>query len=276
MFDRPSLSATTVCYPLSVSPQYTLERALQGISGAGLRFVEIVAIPGYCEHLRLEQMGEKEIETLKEQLEKYGLTAIAINVSADLTTEDGVVYLNHAMRVANAMGVKTVVANVMQADSAEKADCFRGFVPRIVSDAERYDAVVAFEIHGGLVNSGMEGVELLKELSSERLKITYDMANVVSYAGILPEADLARMGSEIGRYVAHVHLKDKANMTKDYNFPPFGNGILDFGKVLELLDSGGYQGPMTLEVELDGKPESAEVVDAALAQSREYLNQFWV
>jgi len=48
---RQLLCGTTVCYPLSVAPSFTLERALEGIAGVGLRAVELVAIPGYCEHL---------------------------------------------------------------------------------------------------------------------------------------------------------------------------------------------------------------------------------
>jgi sugar phosphate isomerase/epimerase len=84
------------------------------------------------------------------------------------------------------------------------------------------------------------------------------------------------MGDDIGRYVAHVHLKDKANMKlREYNFPVFGTGILDFNAVLHLLSEGGYRGPMTLEVELDGQPATPELVDEALAQSCAYLQQFW-
>ena len=62
---------------------------------------------------------------------------------------------------------------------------------------------------------------------------------------------------------------------KDYDFPPFGKGILNFAEVLDLLDKGGYDGPMTLEVELDGRPQSPEVVDRALIESYKYLERFW-
>jgi sugar phosphate isomerase/epimerase len=58
---------------------------------------------------------------------------------------------------------------------------------------------------------------------------------------------------------------------RDYNFPPFGTGILDFDSVLRLLSQGGYRGALTLEVELDGQPESPQRVDEALAMSIDYL-----
>ena len=273
---RPPLSSTTVCYPLSVSPAFSLERALQGISAAGLHLVEMVAIPGYCEHLMPDRMGEQEIEEVRALLSRFDLTPIVVNVAADLTTPEGVGFLGETMRVARALDVDTVVAGIEQTETPEGEARFMRLLPDILALADRYDTVVALEVHGGLINTGTQGVELLAKLNSERLKLTFDMANVVYYGGVLPVEDLQRMGRDIGRYVAHVHLKDKANMEpRDYNFPPFGTGILDFRSVLELLYQGGYRGAMTLEVELDGQPQSPEIVDSAIEESRCYLEQYW-
>lgn len=273
---RPLLGATTVCYPLSVSPCFTLEQAFDGIARSGLNFVEMVAIPGYCEHLRPDQMGDSEIARVQHLLDQYGLSPSVINVAANLTTESGVEFLGHAMRIARALDVRTVVTAVEETESQAGAERFMGLVPVIDTLATRYDVVVALEIHGGLVTTGPGGVATLKEIGSERFKLTYDMANIVYYAGVRPEEDLAEMGQDIGRFIGHVHLKDKANMQlHDYDFPPFGTGILDFGTVLKLLYQGGYRGPMTLEVELDGKPESSKLVGESLVQSYHYLEQFW-
>lgn len=273
---RPPLGCTTVCYPLSVSSSFTLERALQGFASAGLHLAEIVAIPGYCEHLMPQSMGAEEIEQVRQLLKKHDLLPAVINVAADLTTTEGVAFLGEAARIAHALGVSTIVTGIEQTGTPEGEARFWELLPSIIVLAEQYDVVVALEIHGGLVNTGVQGVALLKEIGSERLKLTYDMANVVYYAGILPEDDLRQMGHDIGRYIAHVHLKDKANMQmRDYDFPPFGTGILDFRSVLELLYEGGYRGTMTLEVELDGQPTNLEIVDRALAQSCDYLYQFW-
>jgi sugar phosphate isomerase/epimerase len=276
MMTRPPLSGTTVCYPLSVSPEFTLERALQGFAQANLQCAELVAIPGYCEHLMPDRMGPVEIEATKRLLDKYKIVPVVLNAAADLTVPEGVEFLGQAMRVAQALGIRVIVAGIEQTGTEEGEARFRQLVPSIVALADRYDVVVALETHGGLINTGIEGVALLKELGSERLKLTYDMANVLYYGGVLPADDLGLMQSDIGRYVAHVHLKDKANMKlRDYDFPPFGTGILHFGPVLELLYAGGYRGVLTLEVELDGHPQSPALVDAALAQSYDYLRQFW-
>ncbi len=276
MIPRPRLSSTTVCYPLSVSPRFTLARALEGFRGVGLACAELVAIPGYCPHLTPDAMDAAAIAQVQALLQQQGLETVALNVAADLTTPAGVAFLGHAMRVAQALGAGITVANVEQTATPEGEAGFRALVPTICNLAERYDQLLALEIHGGLIATGVQGVALLKELGADRLKLTYDMANVVYYGGVLPEEDLGRMGSDIGRYVAHVHLKDKANLELgDYDFPAFGSGILDFDRVLTLLHDGGYRGAMTLEVELDGKPETPEQVDTALAASHQYLERYW-
>jgi sugar phosphate isomerase/epimerase len=173
------------------------------------------------------------------------------------------------MRVARELRVDTVVTGIEQTGTDEGAERFMRLVPSVLSLAEAYDIVIALETHGGLITTGVQGVQLLRQLGSEHLKLTYDMANIVYYAGMRPEDDLASMGPDIGDFVAHVHLKDKANMERrDYNFPPFGTGILDFDSVLRLLSQGGA---LTLEVELDGQPESPQLVDEALAMSIDYL-----
>lgn len=277
MMPRPPLSSTTVCYPLSVSSAFTLERALRGFASSGIHLAELVVIPGYCEHLQPDKMGASEIKEVQELLARYEMLPIVLNVAADLTTRPGVVFLGHAMRVAQALGIRTVVTGVEQTETPEGAARFMQLVPDIVAIAERYGITLALETHGGLVTTGTFGVLLLKEIGSEQIKLTYDMANIVYYAGTLPVDDLSQMGADIGRYLAHVHLKDKANMQiKDYDFPPFGTGILDFAPVLRLLYEGGYRGAMTLEVELDGHPETPELVDEVLRQSYLYLERFWM
>ncbi len=278
VIDSSMLGGTTVCYPSSISPRFTLERALQGIANAGLRYVELLALTGsgYCEHLKPSNMGDKEIEEVRRLLLKYGLTASAISTDADLTTDAGLGELGDVMRVARALGAGTIIANVDKTDTEEGQNRFLRLVPTIVSGAAQHDVVIAFETHGAMITTGVQGVELLKQLGSDRLRLTYDIANVIYLAGVSPVNDLTELGTEIGRFISRVHLKDKANMAvKDYDFPVFGTGLMDFGRVLDLLHAGCYRGLLTLEVELDGKPESPELVDQALVRSYNYLRQFW-
>lgn len=273
---RAPLAGTTVCYPDSHSAEYSLERALKGIAAASLRSVELAAIPGYCAHLTPAKMGNKEIAELQALLASYELRPLAVNAAADLTTDTGVQALVEAMRVAQALGVSLVVTSAQKTGTEEGLLRFLARVPRIASQAQLHGVTVALETHRGHINSGVQGAALLRRIGSERLKLAYDTANVLNRGGVRPEEDLAAMGSDVGRYVAHVHLKDKATATiGERIFPPFGEGILDFGEILRLLHEGGYRGPMSLEVELDGAPDSPEQVDEGIRKSVGYLERFW-
>ena len=89
--------------------------------------------------------------------------------------------------------------------------------------------LLALETHGGLLSTGQQGAGLLKRLGPDKIFLTYDMANVVFHGGVRPQVELARLGANIGHDIAHVHLKNKANVQlRDSNFPTLGRGILDF------------------------------------------------
>ena len=270
------LCGTTVCYPTFASDQFPLPRALQGIAAAGLKYVELVSIPAYCYHLEPATMGDAEVAAMLSLLASFGLEAIAINAASNLTTDDGVSAFEHPMRVARDLGVGVLVTSVQQTETDDGLQGFVARAARLQTLAEQYNLVIALETHRGHVNSGVNGAALLRRLGADRIKITYDTANVLNRGSVLPEVDLAQMGADIGRYIAHVHLKDKTSMTiGERKFPAFGTGVLDLPASLALLSQGGYSGPLSLEVELDGEPESPEQVDEAIAASLRYLETLW-
>ena len=41
---------------------------------------------------------------------------------------------------------------------------------------------------------------------------------------------------------------------KVWNFPGIGEGDIDFARVLQILDQGGYTGPVSVEIEFLGEP----------------------
>lgn len=273
---QPLLCGTTVCYPTLVSSEFSLRRALEGIARAGLRYVEIAAIPGYCDHLPVQTMGPYEIQELESLLTALKLSPVALNMGHDLTTERGVEFLESLARLANSLGVPTIVTHIQQTETPEGARRFEQLLPRILDVLDRHNVVLALEVHGGHICTGEQGIAYLERLNAPRVKLTYDMANVITYGGILPDQDLKSMRAGIARHIAHVHLKDRANLIRnDRTFPVFGTGVLDIPQALHLLLENGYRGPMALEVELDHRPSSPETVDEAILVSRRYLEPFW-
>lgn len=268
------LCGTTVCYPTVQGDGFSLDHALRGIKSAGLDYVELVSVPNYCEHFMPEAMDGEAALALRKRVQDAGLTPVAANIAADLTTEAGVDRLVAAIKLAPALLIHTIVVHVEQTETPEGAKAFFSRAGRIVDAAEAFKVRVGIETHGGLCNTGRDAIELVKSLQSKQVGVTYDTANVIYYGGVRPEEDLAAISDDIAEHVFHFHLKDKANMTlREYVFPTFGEGIVNFERVLAIVAGSGYNGYMSLEVELDGYPAAPDVVDSAIAASRSYLQE---
>jgi L-ribulose-5-phosphate 3-epimerase len=78
---------------------------------------------------------------------------------------------------------------------------------------------------------------------------------------------------KITPYLAHVHLKDTTGGRGNWDFPALGTGTVDFGRVLEILEESGYEGPFSVELEFQGEPwpPLPEVTDS-MRRSYEHLS----
>lgn len=272
----PRFCATTVCYPTVQGDEFSLDRALVGIGAAGFTCVELVSIPGYCEHFMPERMDSAAASDLRRRVEASGLRLAVANIAADLTTDAGVDRLIRCMCLAPALGIDTLISHIEQTATPDGARSFYERVGRLADAAQRHSIRVGLETHGGLCTTGRDAIDLVKRLGSPFLGVTYDTANVIYWGGVRPEADLVAIEAEVAEHVFHFHLKDKANMTlREYLFPVLGDGIVDFRRLQSVVATSGYSGYLTLEVELDGYPKAPEIVDQALRKSLDYMEAIW-
>ena len=93
-------------------------------------------------------------------------------------------------------------------------------------------------------------IPLIEKIGRDSIRVNYDTANVEFYSGERAVDDLPKITS----YLAHVHLKDTTGGKGNWNFPALGDGIVDFGRVLEILRDAGYAGPYSVEIEFQGEP----------------------
>jgi len=132
--------------------------------------------------------------------------------------------------------------------------------------AEKAGVLVCLETHGGLTGSARECLDTLARIQSPAIRINYDTANVIYYRGVKPEEDIRLIAGRI----SHVHLKDKRGGQGVYDFPPLGDGEIDFPMVFRTLWQSGYRGPLSLEIELQEGATAAEE-DGALVKTYHYL-----
>ena len=244
---------------------YGFDEALGGIAEAGYKHVELSAVPGWTEHVSLDD----DPAAVRRKLDGYGLTAVSLSAHSDLTTPEGLEHGLKGVRWAADYGlpiVNTAVGGHQSADENEAA--FLGNIGRLADAAEDAGVVVALEIHGDIMASSTETLPLLDKIGRDSVKVNYDTANVEYYSGDTAVEDLPK----IAPHLAHVHLKDTTGGKGNWNFPAIGEGSVDFARVLEILRNAGYTGPYSVEIEFQGEPWPAlDEVNAAMRRSYEHL-----
>jgi len=142
-------------------------------------------------------------------------------------------------------------------------------IKEIVPYLEKYDLVLGLENHGKHA-TGKQIMEIVDRVDSPRVVINYDTANVIYYGNVDVLEDMKACVDKIG----HIHLKDKAGVYNEWNFPAIGKGTVNFPAIIDLLEKAGNDCPLSIEIEFtkDGAKDLAEV-DQAVRDSYRYLKK---
>src|ERR1043165_7735228 len=155
---------------------YGFDEALEGIAGAGFKHVELSAVPGWTEHVHLD---DDDPAAVRKQLESYGLEAVSLSGHSDLTTREGLEHGVKAVRWAAEYGLpimNTAVGGHQSADENEAG--FLANVGELADAADDAGVVVALEIHGDIMASSEVTIPLLERIGRDAIKVNYDTANV--------------------------------------------------------------------------------------------------
>jgi L-ribulose-5-phosphate 3-epimerase len=238
------LSVHTVCY----KPE-PLEVALDGIARSGATYVEIAAIPGLAEHWRVAER-QRGAEALVRRLTEYGLTLSSVSAHSNLTTEEGVEHLARAIELAPLISAQTLntYIGVRKSDPDTLPTFFRNLRP-LADSAEAHGVTIAVEVYGDLMSTGRMAAEVIHKFDHPAVRMIYDTANCKTYGGMWAhENDDLLVALPL---IVNLHLKDKVGDRGDFNYPPIGQGNVDFGQVFSILERGGYTGPLSIEIEFD-------------------------
>jgi len=269
------LACATLCY----SPQrYNLDIVLERISKIGFKYVSLVSIPGFGEHIMPEKITKKELQELKRKIKDYGLTVLAIFGPHCLEERSGVDFFKKRMDLAKELGGEVVDTGTIwpykrwpdlmrsKEELALAEKIFYENIDKVASYAESIDITVGLETHTGLTATGKKSLEVMKKINSKYIRITYDTANLIFYDGVRPEEDI----SYIAKYVAHMHVKDHLGGWKEANFPTIGEGDINFKHIFSVLKEVNFSGPFSIE---GVHGETIEETDEKLKKSLKFLNQ---
>ncbi len=146
-----------------------------------------------------------------------------------------------------------------------------GFIPEYPNDP-RYkgfcDAVRTVARHCAangqwlLFESGQETpttmLRSFEDIGCANLGVNLDTANVILYGRANPVDAL----DVIGQYVRNLHMKDGLYPVNGHDLGrevPIGQGKVDFVKLIARLRELGYDGPLTIEREISGPQQTADI-----------------
>ena len=229
---------------------YGLDEALEGIAQAGFGYVELSAVRGWTEHVPLEAT-DAQLAEIKEKMKRLGLQASSLSGHSDLTTAEGVVDGKKAVDLCQRLGLSILCTAVGgHASQEENKSAFMSHIHELADYAAARGIAIVLEVHGDIMASGRVSIPLIQEINRDNVKINYDTANCVFYGGVQAVDDLR----PVVPYLAHVHLKDTRGGKGVWDFPAVGEGHVDFGRVLRILEEEGYGGPLSVEIEFQGEP----------------------
>ena len=250
------LAITTVTYG-----PCTLDDALGSIRGAGYSRVEVVCVPGHCDHYEID-MDDAGVEALKARLNAHGLALSCLGAATGLATAGAVEQAKQSIELARKLGTNVVVHSIAGASGHdENLDDFFQHIGGALEKARQNGVIIALELHGNHTGNGRSMLEVIRRVDHPNLKINYDTANCMYHGGQWPYEDLEAALPE----VVNIHLKDKIDGKGVWNFPPVGSGQVDFERVFRILDKGDYRGTMSIEIEFDerGFPPLTQIGEAA-------------
>lgn len=257
----------------STYPNYSGKEAMEGISKAGFKYIELASIPAFFEHMpRPETKVDKQVvDRVLKDCSDHDLTLQCIAGHTRLMKENCIENFKKVLDFAGLAGVRYVNTDTGEIKNKEDENKFYNDISIIGDYAKTKDVTVCLEMHGEWCNNGKIGAEIIKKINNQNIKLNYDTANVIFFGNVRPEDDLPYALP----YTGYIHLKDSGNgKTKEWNFPALGEGVIDFDKIFEMLKK--FDGPASVEIEFDGKEHSLEEINSAVKKSYDFLKKHGV
>lgn len=207
-----------------------------------------------CGYRGVEVMVTKDPESqdprrIRSLADEYGLTVGALHAPCLLLTRkvwgtDPVRKIDRSVEAAADAGIPVVVVHPPYRWQAAYR---RWLVDELPHVEERTGVAVAVE-NMFPVRVGGRDVTLHANQDLEALEGLHHLALDTSHAAVARH-DPVEVRRLFGERLRHVHLSDNAGKGWDSHLPP-GDGVLDIDGFLEDLAGAGYQGAVSLEVDL--------------------------
>ena len=182
----------TIGVVTSTYPNFSGVEAIEGISKAGFRYIELASAPAYFEHMPRPEKStdQKVVDGILDLCKKFGLTFQAIAGHTRLMKEDSVKNFKTVLDFASKAMVKYVNTDAGEVESKDDEKKFYKDIAELAEYAQDKDVLICLEMHGNWCNNGKKGAEIIKTINHPNIQLNYDPGNVILYGKKKPEEDI--------------------------------------------------------------------------------------
>jgi sugar phosphate isomerase/epimerase len=264
------------CFHSVGLPDQSLDQAIALVAGAGYDAIELNAetLPWAPAHITPEASADARRAVVVACKER-GLRIPAVGAHIGMVGADpasraaAVAFVNGCTDLAVDVGAPVVHILSGPLDKGGDREVawgwFRSAVERTTDHAAARGVSLGIEAIAGHVFHAVDDYHRLRrELPGVPFRVNFDPSHL-----IVQNEDPMRVVRELGGEIVHVHLKDGKGLYPNFEFPPLGQGSIDFPALVAGLRAAGYGGALSVEYEAQvyGYKESE---DEILAKGRAF------
>jgi sugar phosphate isomerase/epimerase len=267
------------CFHSVGLPARSLVEAIHAVADHGYNAIELNAetLPWAPAHIT-PQADAAERQAVAAACRARGLSIPAVGAHIEMVSEDpaaraaAIHFVKGCTDIAREVGSPFVhilsgpLAANLGRDQAW--GWFRQAVQETTVYAEGQGIRLGIEaIAGHLFHEVDDYHRLRRELPGVPFKVNFDPSHLE-----VQHEDPRRVVDELADLVVHMHLKDGKGRFPAFEFPPLGQGTIDFNGLVEGLRRAGYDGALSVEYEAQvyGYRESEERI---LSEGKAFTDQ---
>ena len=256
---------------------FGIDDALEGAAAAGFSYVELCAVKGWTEHV-MPDMDRAELNRIKKKMADLKLVALALSGHCNLMEKERLGDFRKNIALAADFGCEYIVTSTGEAHFGEgekfSDDVLIENIKSLLPDLQKFSLALVLEVHGDEYGTGSSLRNVVEKVGSDLVGVNYDTANALFYGGVYCHEEIQKCWD----IVKYVHLKDMIGPAKTWNFPPPGKGELKLNEFMDFLNSKGYKGPYSVEIEYDKdftmndkKPGDIDIANKAAKEAFDFF-----